>query len=380
MSLADHLRTPAAPPAPPEWRPRHDVGTDGGYVVTKPTDKPQLNTAEQATEIRSRGLDPAQWVVTGVRHSSWDAYDGRTLHAHRLSLAPARGPGAPLDVDDLMRVAAKTKPVAKRATGNAAYVWAVADQQAGKSDGDGTAGMVARFHAHVERVRDDYRATAKRDGLGHLHLALLGDHVEGFVSQDGRNAWTTELTITEQVRLYRRLILHAIKRLAPLAETMTVAGVGGNHGEAMRRPVSTRVDDNWDVEALIAVADVIAELPAFEHVKCHVPERDTGHLVLNVAGTTIGHTHGHLMPRAQHWKWWQGHAFNGDPLADAQLLLAGHFHSLRVEQDGQRSFIQAPSLESQSTWYKNATGTVGNPGTVTFVTQDGDWANLNVVR
>lgn len=68
--LADHLRTPAAPTPPPGWRPSHDVGDDGGFVVTKATDKPQLNTAEQAAEIRSRGLDPDQWVVTGVRHSS----------------------------------------------------------------------------------------------------------------------------------------------------------------------------------------------------------------------------------------------------------------------------------------------------------------------
>jgi len=378
--LADHLKTPPAPAAPPGWRPSHDVGDDGGYVVTKPTTKPQLNTAEQAAEIRSRGLDPDQWVVTGVRHSSWDAYDGRTLHAHRLSLAPARGAGAVLDVDDLMRQAAKVKPTAKRATGNAAYAVGMADWQLFKGDGDGVQGTVNRVHDHVEQVRCAFKANAKRYGIGHLHLALLGDHIEGFTSQKGQNAWTTTGTTTEQVRLYRRLVLHAIKRLAPLAETMTVVAVPGNHGDAMRAPVRMPMGDNWDTETLIQVSDVLAELPAFEHVTCHVPERDSGHLVLDVSGTTIGHTHGHLMQRGKHWDWWQGHAFNGDPLADAQILLAGHFHSLRFEQDGQRTFIQAPSLESESTWWKNATGTRGNPGTLTFITQDKTWADVNVVR
>ena len=379
MSLSEFLKTPAAPAAPPGWRPSHDVGDDGGFVVTKPTTKPQLNTAEQAAEIRSRGLDPDQWVVTGVRHSSWDAYDGRTLHAHRLSLAPARGAGAPLDVDDLMRQAAKAKPTAKRATGNAAYVVAMADWQLGKTDGDGVQGTVNRVHQHTETIAQAFKSNAKRLGTGHLHLALLGDHIEGFTSQGGRNAWTTSLTTTEQVRLYRRLVLHVIKRLAPLAQSMTVVAVPGNHGDAMRQPVSMPIGDNWDTETVHQVADITAELPAFEHVTFHTPERNEADLTLNVAGTTIGHVHGHVMGKS-HWGWWQGQAFGGSRLADAQLLLAGHFHSLRLEQDGQRTFLQAPSLESESTYFRHSTGKRGNPGTLTFVTQDRTWADVNVVR
>lgn len=379
VSLHDHLATPAQPPAPREWRPRHEVSNDGGFVVTKPTERPTLNTEEQAQEIRARGLDPNQWVVASVRHSSWDVYDGRTLHSHRLNLVPART-GPAVDVDELMRHAARVKPTAKRATGGAAFVWAVADTQFGKADGDGVQGTVNRFHDHVEQVRAMFRGDAKRFGYGHFHLALLGDHIEGFVSQDGRNAWTTELTTTEQVRLYRRLVLHAIKRLAPLAETMTVVGVGGNHGEAMRRPVNMPVADNWDTECLVQVSEVIAELPAFEHVKCYVPAPNEVSLTLDVAGTNIAHTHGHHAKPGRHWSWWEGQAFGGNDMANAQILLAGHFHSLRVEQDGPRSFIQAPSLESRSDWWRHKTGSPGGPGTVAFTTQDGAWTNLNVVR
>jgi hypothetical protein len=47
-----------------------------------------------------------------------------------------------------------------------------------------------------------------------IYLAHLGDCIEGMVSQGGANTWRTTLTTTEQVRLYRRLLIEQVKAFA----------------------------------------------------------------------------------------------------------------------------------------------------------------------
>jgi hypothetical protein len=55
----------------------------------------------------------------------------------------------------------------------------------------------------------------------------------------------------------------------------------------------------------------------------------------------------------------------------ADVLLAGHLHHELIEADGPRTFIQAPSMESESTWFRHSRGSGGAPGLIVAVTKDG---------
>ncbi|GGL01738.1 hypothetical protein [Mangrovihabitans endophyticus] len=220
--------------------------------------------------------------------------------------------------------------------------------------------------------------------IGQVHIGWLGDHIEGFNSQAGANVWRTPLTLSEQIRLTRRVMLHALVTFAPLAERVSMAAVPGNHGETVRIAGRglTRYDDSHDTESLIAVHDAAQFNPdAFDHVAIHVPETDELTVVVDVAGTVVAHAHGHQWQPGRHFDWWKGQAFNKDSaMHRADLLVAGHLHHELVDSDGPRTFIQTPALESESTWWRHATGTPGHPGLIVAITKDGNTNIKEVVR
>ena len=190
-------------------------------------------------------------------------------------------------------------------------------------------------------------------------------------SQGGSLRWRTTLTMTEQVRLIRRLMLKQIEILAPYAERLTVVSVGGNHDEGYSRDLKTREDDSWAVEALNMVADALEFNPAFSHVECYVPGPDEQGVVMDVAGTVIAHVHGHKIKPGKWREWWAGQALGRQAYGEADLLLQGHMHHWQVSEDGDRKWICVPAMESGSTWWRDSTGTWGSPAILTFKTKDG---------
>ena len=112
-----------------------------------------------------------------------------------------------------------------------------------------------------------------------------------------------------------------------------------------------------------------------------MPRTDELTVVLDVAGTRVAHAHGHQWKPGRHFDWWRGQAFNQtSAMHQAQLLVAGHLHHLHVDTDGPRTFIQPPAMESESTWWRHATGTTGAPGLVVGVTKSGLTSINEVVR
>jgi hypothetical protein len=99
-----------------------------------------------------------------------------------------------------------------------------------------------------------------------------------------------------------------------------------------------------------------------------------------MAGTVVGMAHGHQFARgADGWKtWWKGQQMGRQPVGDADMLLAGHLHHLRVDRES-RTFIQVPALESESTWFRHRAGGVSEPGIVTAVVGGGSWHSLEVL-
>jgi hypothetical protein len=375
---------PPGPGNPPSLSRRLDVTGDIAAVTIRGL-QTEIDGDAAAAILRDRGLDPAEWTATGYRSAEWSMPNGDTGVSTRFTFtrtAPAMADQPP--IDDLVTEIQKHTPTADRPDGDHGLLVLLGDMQFGKIDGDGAAGTLHRTIAGLNRAADLLTTYRQRFDIGHVHIAWLGDHIEGFVSQSGANLWRTPLTLNEQIRLTRRVMLHALTTFAPLAARLTMAAVPGNHGEAIRIAGKglTRYDDSHDTESLIAVHDAAQLHPdAFNHVEFYVPETDELTVVLDIAGTVVAHAHGHQWRPGKHFDWWRGQAFNtASALHHADLLVAGHLHHEFVDTDGPRTFIQPPALESESTWWRHITGTTGAPGLIVAVTKSGHTNAKEVIR
>jgi predicted phosphodiesterase len=338
-----------------------------------------------AAQLWAQGLDPAEWAVTGYRSSEWTMANGETGVSRKFSFVRAGHQERERpDLDHLFDRISRERSRPARPEGDHGFLVLLGDMQFGKVDGDGVEGTLRRTIGCLDQAADRLLEYSERFPIGHVHVGWLGDHVEGFVSQGGANVWRTPLTLNEQIRLTRRVMLYALELFAPLAERVSMAAVPGNHGESVRFAGKgvTRYDDSHDTESLIAVADAAKLNPdAFGHVEFYVPETDELTVVLDVAGTVVAHAHGHQWRPGKHFEWWKGQAFNKQSaMHQADLLVAGHLHHEFIDTDGPRTFIQPPSMESESTWWRHAKGTTGAPGLIVAVTKDGETNIKEVVR
>lgn len=393
MSMSDPLLSellakpvgPATAPASPGSQTltrQVEVGAEAATVTLK--GKPEQATEDAAAAyLAEQGLSPDEWEATGFRSSEWTLPSGELGVSRRFTFARRGSAPAPIPIDELLAAIEQHDPrPIRQEDGEHGFLVLLGDMQFGKIDGDGAEGTLRRTIGCLDRAADLLETYRQRFDIGHVHVAWLGDHVEGFVSQGGANTWRTGLTLTEQIRLTRRVMLHAALTFAPLAGRLTMAAVPGNHGEAVRFGGKglTRYDDSHDTESLISVADALAlDKEQFGHVEFYVPDNDELVVVLDVAGTTVAHAHGHQWRPGKHWDWWKGQAF-GDRLHGADLLVAGHLHHEFVDTDGPRTFIQVPSMESESTWWKHRTGASGAPGLIVAVTRGGQTNIKEVVR
>ncbi|MGI5530127.1 hypothetical protein ACQEVX_22890 [Streptomyces syringium] len=341
-----------------------------------------------ADVLRAHRLDPAEWEITGFRTSEWTMPNGEPGVSARFSFSRRKGqPVERPNLDELLAVFDRHTPpvrVAQDNEGEWSYLIVLGDMQFGKIDGDGPEGTIRRAMDCIDRAAELLSEYRQRFAIDHVHLAWLGDHVEGFVSQGGANVWRTQLTLTEQIRLTRRLMAYAVMKLAPLASRLTVVAVPGNHGEAVRpggRGV-TRYDDSHDTDALIAVGEALALAgEEYAHVEVFVPDTDELTVVVECSGTVVAHAHGHQWRPGKHFEWWRSQAFDKtSAMHTADLLLAAHLHHEFVDTDGPRTFIQIPAMESESTWWRHLKGTRGAPGLMVVVTKDGAVPVKEVVR
>jgi predicted phosphodiesterase len=335
--------------------------------------------------LRMWDLDPEQVeVVEPVERRSWDAAVGGGV-TQRMNYYKAKvrrrstAPGA--DVEALCKQISKHRPNKTRPTGNRALMVCLADWQIGKPDGDGTTGTVNRVLAMIDAVTNHTRELRKQGvTLGALYVVGLGDLIENCAEHYAQQTFRAELNLTEQVRVVRRLLVKALTTWAPLFEQVIVPCVPGNHGENRRGGKSfTDFTDNHDTAVFEQAAAVLEANPqAYGHVSFLFPTGQDLTVTLDVKGTTVALAHGHQMRGGAH-KWWAEQSHGMRSVGDATLLLSGHYHHLRLEQPGARTWIQAPALDGGSDWWTNQTGQLSAPGTLTLVVGGGGWDHLRVL-
>lgn len=365
---------------PSGWEPGVAWDGDAGTLTSQPLDA-QPNDWSELLAVWD--LDPEVFeVVEPVQYRAWDAPDPegglRRLYYYRAAIR--RRVESRQSVEELLAVLGKKRPAPTPGDGDGfMYVVPAGDTQLGKPDGDGTAGTVERFGDKTEMAVRRLKELRKMGRpISGVMLPWLGDCIEGLVSQGGAlaGAGRLDLTMTEQLRVYRRLMLHQIQQFAPLSDRIIVPVVPGNHDEVQRvGKVVRRYDDSWAVEGAVAVADALKLASGYEHVSFVFPARDELTITLDVAGTVVGFAHGHQFGRDP-VKWWAGQAHGMQPIGSATLLLGAHLHHLRVEQGGAKTFIQIPALDGGSTWWRHKTGQDAPAGMISMLVGRGGWGDL----
>lgn len=380
--------------APSGWSPGVEYRPDGSRVVTLPPSPAMDDESSWQAAIESLGVqvpdgyrvrlveakyDPAAWHRDEEFTRSLDGKQvlapavTRPVWRYRFVVEPAP---ARIDVDELLAAVADRTASPAPSDAGASFVFLLADTQWGKVDGDGSTGTVARFYGALDRAVIRYEHLRERGLAGPVQLLVGGDCIEG---TEASNPLTrVDLTLTEQVRVYRRTLADAVTAFADLSDQVRVAVVPGNHDDAKRlgKGPAYRYDDSWAIEGASQVADVLAA-KGYD-VGWTFPDRDGMHLTVEASGTRIGLLHGH-QARGKMETWLASKALARDPIGTADVVCSGHFHHLRLEQYGPTTWMQTGALDGGSTWWEHIGGLSAPPAAVTFVTANGRWNGLEVV-
>jgi predicted phosphodiesterase len=406
MSLAEHtpLRRPG-PVAPAIKSPKGfepGVAYEPGSMLVTTGPMPHLGTEDEWRQVvEDLGLtipegwsvrlvearfDPVAWTREEPFYQDREGNKLRspaiTRPVWRYRFAVERASANAVLDEALLAAALKAKGTPNVTTfAPGAYVIAIGDTQIGKVDlNGGTYEAVNRILRSVDLAIARYKSMPKASRPTTIVLALLGDHVEGLTSQGGRLAWRVDLGVTDMVRVWRRTLLEIVRRVARLGVDVVVAGISGNHDEAIRQPVTTYANDSWAIDAMSAVADVCAEnTEAFGRVTFRFPEDDRLDLTIEVGGTIITLAHGHKWKSGKAMEWWAGQAHGMQPAGHSTLLLSGHYHHLAVLTDGAKTHVQVPAMDGGSGWWRDSTGLDAEPGLVTLLVRDGAWSGLEVL-
>lgn len=351
---------------PEAWRPRSEIGSDGGFIVSTP--RPDGNTPSAEEILREANLNPAEWAVVSHRRSRWQTYNGDWLESFRVNVVPVTtNPEKDYDLEQLLEGISKWTPTKSvDVTGELTAVYSIGDTQYGKDDTPAIINRVLKsFDAAVER----HAELVKKYSIGQIALPQLGDCIEGMTSQKGKVMGRHDIGVSEQVRVGRRVLLAQIKSMAQLAPKIIVPVVPGNHDEVQRFLVS-RPEDSWQIDIVASVEDICKENEFLkDRVEFRYPAADDLTIAVNLSGTLYGMAHGHQARDLI--KWWMGQAMGRCSVAQADILNVGHFHHYHVQNVGPRLFVQNPAMDNGSAWFRNKSGLECAPGIVSLLVGEG---------
>jgi len=374
------------------WEPgvEFNYKTKSGTLTTRPIDN---SNPEFDKLLAEWGFDPEKYSIVNdtIRVSTWDMNLGKgeiqQAWAYKAQIVAKEHT---LDKKDYNRMSKwiesyKRKPKPKVTQPTASFFVAISDLQLGKRDGGGTEAIVDRFLEKIDTVRDRYNFLRKAGvKLDQLTVVGLGDIVEGCVGfypkAMGPNG--VELDYRNQMKLARRLIAKALIEWSKDFDLVVVGAVPGNHGEkrTSKGIAPTGEMDNYDIEVFEQIGEIFADKPQYKHIKFVIP--DEPHLSLNVCGTNMTFTHGHLAGYGgsvenKIMNWWKNQTFGKFHAGSSDILVSGHYHHHRELHDG-RTWIQVPSLD-ESTWFEHQAGKKTKQGVMTMVVDQYGHNNKEIV-
>jgi hypothetical protein len=350
--------------APPNFRPGIEFdGTEGTATTPGYTDAPNFDEF-----LLDAGFDPNEIEIVGTpRTSRWQRYDGDWLTSYRFSF---RKRTAGIDLPVLLREAqkkAKRQVIQKPQDKCLVVMWS--DLQVGKVDYRGNSQSLIE---RVELMQLRLMETIKREKPNRVIMADLGDTVENFSNAaDMAQLQSNDLSIMEQVDLATTFAWSTLRMIAEKVEDVTYASVGSNHCQwRVGKQTVGKPSDDWGIFIGRQLARLAKEkeLP----IRFLEPQPHDESLAIDVFGDgfhILGIVHGHQAKRPDSMgQFWRGQAFGRQPIADASLLIHGHWHHLRVTEMGStprgtsRFLVMAPTMDNGSGWWRKVTGEDSVPG------------------
>lgn len=258
-----------------------------------------------------------------------------------------------------------------------ASVLNLADLQIGKAcqRGGGTQSTIEKVLTSVNLYLEHLRQT-KPDAVV---IADNGDIIENFFNTSSQ-AQTNDLSLTDQIRTARRLILEVIKQVAPLAPELYYVAVPSNHGQVrsgLQSPMAT-TDDDFGLEIFEQLKDIAENSDKFPNLNFVRPAQYEETAVIDVAGTRIAFNHGHTSGGSlKHGDWWRKQDHGRRPGWDADILVMGHYHNHACYQSGDgRWVVSCASSDPGSDWFANKSGETALRGVTSFDVKDGTFTTF----
>lgn len=324
------------------------------------------------------GLDPAEIdIIPPIRTSRWQQReDGPWLTAYRFTF---RRRTAGIDLPLLLAEAKKAVKIAPiKSAGPRCLVVLWSDLQVGKVDYRGNSqALIERVAITQARLVDQ----VKREKPEKIIFVDLGDTVEGFNNAASMSQLqSNDLSIMEQVDLATTFAWQTLKLLVKMVPDITYASVGSNHCQwRIGRDAVGKATDDWGVfiGRQLARLAMESDLP-IRFIEPQLHDESLAVDVFEDGFHILGIVHGHQAKRPDAvGTWWRQQAFGGQPVADASILVHGHFHHLRITEMGStprgtsRFMVMAPTLDNGSGWWKKIAGEDSVPGLATFVLERG---------
>jgi hypothetical protein len=322
------------------------------------------------------GIDPDGIdVIPPVRTSRWQQQkDGELiwLTSYRFRFRKkTSGINLPLLVKEAEK---KVKPARLKTTTEKALIVCWSDLQVGKVDYRGNTDSLLE---RVERTTEELVRMVKEAKPEKLFFLDVGDTVENFGNTNAEQQYVTnDLSIMEQVDVATTLAWRTLARLAAIVPDVTYLSVGSNHcqwrrnGKAIGKPT-----DDWGVFIGRQLARLASET-GMKNIRFLEPQPHEESLVVDVFGDEyhiLGLAHGHQARRPDLMAtWWRQQAFGNQPVANATVLVHGHYHHLRITELGStpqgtsRFLIMAPTMDNGSNWFRMVTGEDSIPGLAVF--------------
>lgn len=399
MSLTDDLNNAADEATPAGPKLTVDAGPDGGeftgLVTTEPI-KPGDYQGAFAKVYQLAGLDPDEYRILDdtVRFSSWQQSarsrngdrDVVTLYSYRARFQ--RITRHDRDVENIAELVKIAKANARKSPrpmpSPLTRVVVVSDAQIGKvGSRGGTPELLERVATLLERLDDVMTRQPCEDVL----IVDPGDLTEGFDNYKGQKH-LNDLSHPSQLRAARALLTDIVTSVAVRHDRATVVTCPSNHGawREGKEPLGKPSDD-YGIDVHHAVSEALARDPRFRHVSWVFPGEWEQSVSVDVRGARVGLVHGHQRNNPdQIPAWWKAQSHGNQPLADASILISGHWHHLRWQpcgntRDGQsRWWIQAPTMDNGSDHYRHSSGEDSEAGLLTFTIDDeGRWDHLRFI-
>lgn len=329
--------------------------------------------------LRKFGHDPDKVSIVGTLEETHWMMGGEWQHRYRFKTARIE-PEDAIAWDEASKFIENfTYVPAKREFLTEAAVLQPTDEQWGKTDFlGGTSNTEERVLNSYSAFVDYVREFRPREIL----LARTGDGIENFCST-GSQRDTNDLDLPHMMVQSFKMDLQALKMIAPEAQRVVNAYVTSNHG---RWRTGIKADaGNPHADFGIAVGKQLAktlEITEFaQNVETVFPEDLMESLTVQVGGTKIGMVHGHQAGKADGLgNWWAAQDHGRMPTWDADILLAGHFHSFRVYQSGDgRWVIVGPASDNGSSWFSNIKGDRATSGMMAMCVSGGKWHHQEIL-